>query len=108
MKATELRIHNLVQNEKGEVYRVETIIHEHNEKKIVAWKLDCPALGISNERIKPIHLTEQWLIDLGFEKEKKVTGAGGRANKNINHHQPQLTSSLLSSGPGNCCVVPRR
>ena len=61
MKTIELRIGNLVINQWGEIDKVETI-----GKSIIqfenGWSME--------EKVKPIPLNEEWLLKLGFTKEK--------------------------------------
>lgn len=69
IKAESLRIGNLVQNDLGVIYKIALINNEDDaDTKIRAWQLKRPAFGISNDRIEPIELTEDWLIKMGSEK----------------------------------------
>lgn len=68
MKANELRIGNYVEHNGNWSYR------DHSAPKIIQWEeSDFYALGESTiflEDIKPIQLTEEWLLKFGFEKNK--------------------------------------
>ena len=70
MKANELRIGNLVSHNEEWSY--------HNELRTFDFKFtdsDWYALGESTlfiENIKPIPLTEEWLIKFGFEKQNAM------------------------------------
>lgn len=69
MKATELRIGNYVQNTKGDVLKISRLNNEDADKEIRGWQIKNPAFGSSNEFIKPIPLTEEWLLRFGFDKQ---------------------------------------
>ena len=86
MKATELRIGNLVYNKNGEADNIVAIVNTH-EKDTEALQIDTHFIGMLNEPwmvsvehggVNPIPLTEDWLIKFGFEdrndywKKKKV------------------------------------
>jgi len=58
MKASELRIGNLIHNKQGNIVYVNT-----NHLTLLSY-------GIENE-FNPIPLTEEWLLKFGFEKNKK-------------------------------------
>ena len=57
MKASELRIGNLIHNKQGNIVYVNT-----NHLTLLLY-------GIENE-FKPIQLTEEWLLKLGAKKDK--------------------------------------
>jgi hypothetical protein len=59
MKASELRIGNLIHNKQGNIVYVNT-----NHLTLLSY-------GIENE-FNPIPLTEEWLIKFGFSREAKV------------------------------------
>jgi hypothetical protein len=58
MKASELRIGNLIHNKQGNIVYVNT-----NHLTLLSY-------GIENE-FNPIPLTEEWLLKFGFEKNKE-------------------------------------
>lgn len=61
MKASDLRIGNLIYNGIGEVFPV-------NGETINNFNAGQAVLGV----FKPIPLTEEWLIKMGFEKDYKL------------------------------------
>jgi hypothetical protein len=70
MKATELRIGNYVNSNIGilKISKIQT--DNKDEPKYSGWRIDRPMHGQSEEFIKPIELTEEWLLKLGFEKKE--------------------------------------
>ena len=71
MKTTELRIGNCVQwdNDKGEIETINSI-----NNSCVGLETDMVTDVLTPiEFLKPIPLTEEWLLKFGFEKDKKYT-----------------------------------
>ena len=77
MKASDLRIGNLVYNVLKEVITVDSI-------------RDAGVNGYSIETIKPIPLTEEWLLKFGFDKY--------RTDKAINYKKGLLRFTFANKG----------
>jgi len=78
MKANELKINNWI-NYNSCNFKINSIIHpepfigeNYSHKWLIA--LDNNCLTVTLDKIKPIPLTEEWLIKLGFNQNKKNNG----------------------------------
>lgn len=67
IQANELRIKNLLQDEQGIIYEVLLLDCESKITKIRAWGIQNNAFGKSDNQLKPISLTEEWLLKFGFK-----------------------------------------
>lgn len=73
MKANELRIYNLVGTEDGRVFQVTSIgekgLNGNGCASAVIYGTSTPTYFIDNDfsKLKPISLTEEWLLKFGFE-----------------------------------------
>lgn len=87
MKASELRIGNLLQDKEGNIYKVTTLDEDHSaERTIMAWNIKNPAYGKDDDSLMPIELTEEWLVKFEFENDE-ITWSNG---------------SIMLSGDGAC------
>lgn len=67
MKASELRIGSLLRDK---VSKTELKVIELTEKDIITYVIDRSLFPLKNGwGIEPIQLTEEWLLNFGFEKE---------------------------------------
>lgn len=71
MDAKELRIGNIVVDGKGRICRVTEIhgVESEYTNGFMAWPID--GGGITTTPHKAIELTEQWLLDFGFQYEEE-------------------------------------
>ena len=60
MKTTDLRIGNFIQDQFGDIITIDGL------DDIDVYSSDCGDIPV--HAVQPIPLTEQWLLDLGFEK----------------------------------------
>ena len=65
MNVSELRIGNLVDSGIG-ILKISKIQNERGESKFQGWRIDMPMHGQEEKFIKPIPLTEEWLVKFGF------------------------------------------
>lgn len=70
MKASELRIGNLVIRD-GNILEVVRI----SKEDVINYELfkECIGQQVNSGVVKPIPLTEEWLLKFGFEKDERVT-----------------------------------
>jgi hypothetical protein len=74
MDAKQFRLGNYVQSHNG-ILTVSDLTNDIScSFKIRAWQVNGGSLGNSDEFIKPIPLTEQWLIDFGCECNEYSSG----------------------------------
>ena len=68
MKANELRIGNLIQNYQGDILECFGVTCEGHERNSIVWYDNELGFYLDIEEIKPIELTEDWLLGFGFVK----------------------------------------
>ena len=76
MKASELRIGNWVETEGG-FYQIDSIL---NKDRILV-KIEDEYVGYDINQIKPIPLTEEWLIKFGFDKRTNINDCNAYTSK---------------------------
>ena len=69
MRASELRIGNLLQSDTNKIIKIvgvvkKDIYYYHNKKNLYV-------LELNNLNFQPIPLTEEWLLKMGFEKSQE-------------------------------------
>lgn len=92
MKATELRIGNLVLV-KGK------FIGEISELREVTISINGNSGVFTYEDIEPIPLTEEWLVKLGFEKRFDTEGC------NLWDYESEMQKSWANRGQGFFCLA---
>ena len=71
MKATELRIGNLINHDNGHVYwSVDSISNYELDITIDDHQGDITVCCVIYKSVQPIPLTEEWLLKFGFEKDE--------------------------------------
>lgn len=68
MNTNELMIGNLVYGNKDNPVKIDKIVAEWNNVEVRGWYLHDRAFGASNDSLRPIPLTEEWLLKLEFEQ----------------------------------------
>lgn len=93
IQSNELRIGNLLQDK---VSKTELKVIELTEKNIVTYVIDRSMFPLKDGwGIEPIQLTEEWLLNFGFERQPWGLVKGGLLFKdNIKHPCEELTLEI--------------